>query len=68
MLISAPEKTIPKDHILAHVWGADMLTEDNYVEVYVSYLRKKLKSVSKTTELKTIRGLGYKLIDKSKKS
>ena len=64
MLIKSGDKTIQKDYILAHVWGADMVAEDNYVEVYMSYLRKKLKSVNSKVEIKTIRGLGYKLVDK----
>lgn len=64
MLIEAGDKTVQKDYILGHVWGADMLAEDNYVEVYMSYLRKKLKTVSKKVSIKTIRGLGYKLCQK----
>ena len=61
MLIKSGDKTVQKDYILAHVWGADMLAEDNYVEVYMSYLRKKLKAINSHVEIKTIRGLGYKL-------
>lgn len=64
MLIEAGDKTVQKDYILGHVWGAEMLAEDNYVEVYMSYLRKKLKSVSSKVSIKTIRGLGYKLVKK----
>ena len=64
MLIKSEGKIVQKDYILAHVWGADMVAEDNYVEVYMSYLRKKLKSLKSTVEIKTVRGLGYKLVDK----
>ena len=64
MLIKSGDKTVQKDYILAHVWGADMLADDNYVEVYMSYLRKKLKTLNSKVEVKTIRGLGYKLIVK----
>ncbi|MBQ6396376.1 response regulator transcription factor [Candidatus Saccharibacteria bacterium] len=64
MLIKSGEKAVQKDYILAHVWGAGMLDEDNYVEVYISYLRKKLKSLNSNVEIKTIRGLGYKLVKK----
>ncbi len=63
MLIDSGDKTVQKDYILAHVWGADMVAEDNYVEVYMSYLRKKLKSLNSKVKIKTIRGLGYKLIE-----
>lgn len=62
MLMESGNKTVQKDYILAHVWGADMLAEDNYVEVYMSYLRKKLKELNSSAEIKTIRGLGYKLV------
>ena len=65
MLIKSGDKTMQKDYILAHVWGADMMAEDNYVEVYMSYLRKKLKSLHSTAEIKTVRGLGYKLVTKA---
>jgi len=64
MLISSGGKTVQKDYILAHVWGADMTAEDNYVEVYMSYLRKKLKELNSNVAIKTIRGLGYKLMVK----
>ncbi|MBR3319780.1 response regulator transcription factor [Candidatus Saccharibacteria bacterium] len=64
MLIKSGDKAVQKDYILAHVWGAEMMAEDNYVEVYMSYLRKKLKKLNSRVEIKTIRGLGYKLIVK----
>ena len=62
MLIKNPDTTISKSQILSHVWGAEAEFEENYVEVYVSYLRKKLKSISSHVQIKTIRSLGYKLI------
>ena len=61
MLMKTPGQTITKTQILAHVWGADSEFDENYVEVYMSYLRKKLKEVKSKTSIKTIRGLGYKI-------
>lgn len=61
MLIKTPGSAITKEQILAHVWGSDLEFEDNYVEVYISYLRKKLKNLDSNVEIKTIRNLGYKL-------
>lgn len=61
MLIKTPGSAITKEQILAHVWGSEAEFEENYVEVYVSYLRKKLKSLNSRAEIKTIRNLGYKL-------
>ncbi|MBR3228620.1 response regulator transcription factor [Candidatus Saccharibacteria bacterium] len=65
MLVSTPDKAISKEQILAHVWGADSEFEENYVEVYVSYLRKKLKQLNTKVKIKTIRSLGYKLCSES---
>ena len=62
MLMKTPDSAINKSQILAHVWGAEAEYEENYVEVYISYLRKKLKSLNSHTEIKTVRGLGYKLV------
>lgn len=61
MLIKTPGSAVTKEQILAHVWGAEAEFEENYVEVYISYLRKKLKELKSRVGIKTIRGLGYKL-------
>ena len=62
MLMKSPDVALTKAQILAHVWGAEAEFEENYVEVYVSYLRKKLKEIGSRTTIKTIRSLGYKLV------
>ena len=62
MLIRNTNTAITKQQILAHVWGMDSEFDDNYVEVYISYLRKKLDKISTHVKIKTIRSLGYKLI------
>lgn len=61
LLMRTPDSIHQKDHILAHAWGADAYGDDNYVEVYMSYLRKKLNSTGSKVKIKTIRNLGYKL-------
>lgn len=61
MLVKSPDTAVAKAQILAHVWGADSELEENYVEVYMSYLRKKIKSLKSKVTIKTIRNLGYKL-------
>lgn len=61
ILLQNPDSTQHKDHILAKVWGVEAYGDENYVEVYISYLRKKLKELDSKVKIKTIRGLGYKL-------
>ncbi len=63
-LIKSPEVLISKDHLLAKVWGEDGLGEDNYIESYISRIRKLLKKVHSKTKIVTVRGLGYKLTSK----
>lgn len=61
LLIKNSGKVVNKEILLSHVWGASSGDDDNYVEVYASYLRKKLKNLKSAVTIKTIRGLGYKL-------
>lgn len=61
MLVKSPDTAVTKAQILAHVWGAESEFEENYVEVYMSYLRKKMKGLKSKVSIKTIRNLGYKL-------
>ena len=62
MLIRNTDVAITKTQILNHIWGVDAEFDENYVEVYISYLRKKIAKVSKKVKIKTIRSLGYKLV------
>ena len=61
MLMKTPNTAVAKEQILLRVWGSDAEYEENYVEVYISYLRRKLKGLSSHAKIKTIRNLGYKL-------
>lgn len=60
-LIKSPKHVQSKDYLLSYVWGNDSVGEENYVEVYISYLRKKLAKLGSKATIKTIRSLGYKL-------
>ena len=62
--MKSPETLISKEHLLAKVWGEEGLGEDNYVESYMSRIRKLLKKIHSKTRIITIRGLGYKLTSK----
>lgn len=63
-LIRNPEKIQHKEQLLARTWGNEALSSDNYVEVYMSYLRKKLEQLHSHATIKTIRNLGYKLTER----
>lgn len=61
-LMKTPEKIVKKEYLLSKVWGGEAYGEDNYIEVYVSRLRKLLKSLHSEAKIMTIRGFGYKLV------
>lgn len=63
-LMQSPEKLINKDFLLAKIWGNECLGEGNYIESYMSRIRKLLKKIQSSTKIVTVRGLGYKLTDK----
>lgn len=52
---------ISKEQIIEKLWGFDSEAEANYVEVYISFLRKKLSFVSEKVTISTLRGVGYKI-------
>ena len=52
---------ISKDQIYTKIWGIDNEIESNNLEVYLSFIRKKLKLICCNVLIKVNRGLGYKL-------
>lgn len=49
-----------RDSILEHVWSLDFDTGTNMIEVYMFYLRRKLKKYNLGSVIKTVRGAGYR--------
>ncbi len=62
MFLKKPNIPISKDTIINKIWSYDKIVIDNNVEVYISFLRKKLLSLDSSVKIKTMRGLGYKLV------
>lgn len=63
MLMLNKGRSIDKERLIEKIWGFDSNAEYNTIEVYVSFLRKKLMAVGAKTEIKSIRGIGYTLGD-----
>jgi DNA-binding response OmpR family regulator len=61
-LIKADGRLVQKEYLLSKVWGGEACGEDNYIEVYMSRLRKTMRAIGLKTHIKTSRGLGYKLV------
>jgi two-component system response regulator MprA len=54
-------QVLEREQILAQVWGYDFGGDDNVLEVYVGYLRRKLEAEGGSRLIHTIRGVGYVL-------
>ncbi len=60
-LMRHPDQAVRKSTIIAGVWDEFYEGDDNIVEVYVSYLRKKIDAPFGRRSLETVRGVGYRL-------
>lgn len=61
LLVNMRGMVVSKSAIIEKLWGFEEDAEDNRVEVYISFLRKKLCSLQSSTAIQTLRGLGYVL-------
>ena len=61
LLMSHAKALVPKEEIIERVWGLDSDAEDNNVEVYISFLRKKLTFLETQVSIGTVRKVGYHL-------
>ncbi len=60
-LLQSKGNNLSKEVLLARVWGFDSNAVENYVEVYVGFLRKKLASIGSNVRIEAVRRLGYHL-------
>ena len=61
ILMSNPKQIVPKEEIIIKVWGMESSAEDNNVEAYISFLRKKFFFLGSNVNIGTIRKVGYRL-------
>lgn len=64
-LIQHPREVLTRKRILEAVWGWDYGGEDNVLEVYIRYLRRKIEREGTLRLIQTIRGIGYVLRENS---
>ena len=61
LLMQSGERILSKEIILARVWGYESNAVENHVEVYVGFLRKKLRAIGSDIRITAVRRLGYHL-------
>lgn len=59
LLILRKNSATSKELIIEKLWGFDSDVEHNHVEVYISFLRKKLIHLASNVKISTVRGVGY---------
>ena len=62
-LFDSPHQVIKKESIIEKIWGTDSNAVYNNVEVYISFIRKKMEDLGAKTRIRTARGIGYSLED-----
>ena len=61
LLLANPRGIVSKEELLVKVWGSDSNAEDNNVEAYISFLRKKFFYLGSRAGIGTVRKVGYHL-------
>jgi DNA-binding response OmpR family regulator len=56
-----PNQVLSKEQLYDRVWGIDSDIASNNLEVYLSFIRKKLRALGSTARIRSFRGLGYKM-------
>ncbi len=59
-----PERIISIDELASSIWGNGFDKQTNYINVYMSYIRKKIRSHTDINYIKTIRKRGFELNNK----
>ncbi len=61
ILMANTKMVVPKEDLITKVWGVESHAEDNNVEAYISFLRKKFFFLGSKVSIGTIRKVGYRL-------
>jgi DNA-binding response OmpR family regulator len=56
-----PKMIVSKEDLIIKVWGMDSNAEDNNVEAYISFLRKKFFYLGSQVNINTVRKVGYRM-------
>lgn len=65
LLMTNPRIVLSKEELISKVWGMTSNAEDNNVEAYISFLRKKFHFLGSSVNIATVRKVGYRLEETS---
>lgn len=61
LLFTNPTQVLTKEMLIAKIWGVESSADDNNVEAYISFLRKKFRFLDSKVTIETLRKTGYRL-------
>lgn len=61
LLMLNKNQVVDRENLANKIWGYDSEAEYNNVEVYITFIRRKLKILNSNVKIKAVRGIGYKL-------
>lgn len=59
--LRSPGQTLSRTLLLTKVWGMDSDVEEGNLDNYIHFLRRRLKTVSSSVRIQTVRGVGYRI-------
>lgn len=62
LLASQPKQVFSRESLIEKIWGFDYEGDERTVDVHVKRLRKRLDKLGANVVIKTVRGLGYKVV------
>lgn len=65
LLMEHPKKVFTREQIYERVWGEEYMGDDNTVNVHISNLRSKLAKASDREYIKTVWGIGFKMVEEA---
>jgi two-component system, OmpR family, response regulator len=60
-LAAQPERAVSRRELVRAAWPAGAVVHDNTIDVYLARLRRKLRTLSGASAIKTVHGVGYRL-------
>ena len=66
LFLEKQNQVISRDAFIDAIWGKDYCIDENTIDVYVGYLRSKIDQPSKLEFIKTVRGMGYMMVNGDK--
>ena len=61
LFLQHPHFVFSANHLMDRIWGQDSEADMNVVWTYISFVRKKLRQIGSSVEIRTVRGAGYSL-------